>query len=292
MEALILLVEDDEDILLITARTLEIQGYEVITAINGIDALKLLEESEKLPDLIISDIMMPGMDGYDFFKNVSNDIKLSQIPFIFLTAFSAPEDVRFGKMLGVDDYVTKPIKREDLYATIEGKLIRNKKIRSVREKIEKLTIIGTKPSISEESKHQVLLLYVVWHDSIGPELKSHFPILESAPFDLAKISTQLFQATVSIYGHEKISHAEGILINIDNINRNGYIYFDSYSDMNYRGGEKQYMIGVIAPRINYFESLKIKEIFIETSKTIKKKIDWDIEDCWKNITDILTKSSF
>ena len=64
------------------------------------------------------------------------------------------------------------------------------------------------------------------------------------------------------------------------------------TDRNYRGGEKQYMVGVIAPKINYFESLKIKEIFKKASLDIKTKKKWDIENCWKLITEILTKSSF
>jgi CheY-like chemotaxis protein len=292
LKSLILLVEDEKDILRITTTTLEIRGYDVITAINGADALKLLSGLERLPDLIISDVMMPIMDGYDLFKNVSTDLRFSQIPFIFLTAYSAPKDVRFGKMLGVDDYITKPFTTEDFYAAIEGKLIRSKMIRSVRWKIDELTKIGTKPSISEELKHQVILLYVVWDDALGPDLKSYFPTLEVEPFNFLEIAAQLFQATASIYGHEKITHAEGILLNIDNIKRDGYLYFDAYTDRNYRGGEKQYMIGVIAPKINYFESLKIKEIFKEVSLNIKKNKDWNIESCWNKITEILTKSSF
>lgn len=61
---------------------------------------------------------------------------------------------------------------------------------------------------------------------------------------------------------------------------------------NLGGVEKQYMIGVIAPKINYFESLKIKELFEKVSLNLKAKKDWDIENCWKSITEILTKSSF
>jgi len=291
-KSLILLVEDDEDVLTITEKTLELRDYDVITAINGIDALRVLSELERLPDIIISDIMMPGMDGYDFFRTVSDNPRLNQIPFVFLTAYSAPEDVRFGKMLGVDDYITKPIKRDDLFAVIEGKLARSKKIRSVREKMEELTKIERRPSISENLKHQVIILYVIWHDALGPDLKSYFPIFEEKPFDLMGISAQLFQATVSIYGHEKITQAEGILLNIENIKRDGYLFFDAYPDETFRGGEKQYMIGVIAPKINYFESLQIKEVLEGVSSNIKANNSWDIKNCWDNITEILTKTSF
>ena len=291
MKSLVLLVEDDDDILAITKKSLELRGYDVLTAINGINALEVLSESETLPELIISDIMMPGMDGYDFFRAVSDDIRLNQIPFVFLTAYSTPEDIRFGKMLGVDDYITKPIKIKDLLAVVDGKISRGKKIRSLREKFEKLTKIDTKPSISEDLKDQVIILYVVWHDALGPDLDSYFPSSNKNPFNLQNIGAQLFQATVSIYGHEKISHAEGILINIDNINKAGYLYFDAYPDRTYRGGEKQYMIGVIAPQINYYESLQIKEVFENISLDIKNKKNWNIETCWENVTEILTKSA-
>ncbi|MFX1385496.1 MAG: response regulator, partial [Promethearchaeota archaeon] len=78
VKPLILLVEDDPDILMLTQKTLEIADYHVITAKNGIDALNVLSEiSDKIPDLIISDILMPGMDGYEFFKTVSENPNLN-----------------------------------------------------------------------------------------------------------------------------------------------------------------------------------------------------------------------
>ena len=161
-KSLILLVEDDADILMLTQRTLEIAEYEVLTAKNGLDAMNVLSElTERLPDLIISDILMPGMDGYEFFKAVSENPNWNQIPFVFLTALSTPEDVRLGKLLGVDDYITKPIKREDLYAVIGGKIARNKRIQAVSKKlgetIESLKIDLT-PSISESEKNLIILI--------------------------------------------------------------------------------------------------------------------------------------
>ncbi|MBN1803235.1 MAG: response regulator [Candidatus Lokiarchaeota archaeon] len=292
LKNLILLVEDDNDILLLTKKTLEIAKYDVVTAKNGIDALKILDSLEdKVPDLIISDILMPGMDGYEFFKAVSENPKWNQIPFVFLTALSTPEDVRLGKLLGVDDYLSKPVKREDLYAIVSGRIARSKKIQSVNKKVKEMIQsfnIDITPSILEDEKDLITLLFVAWHDYIGPELKAYHPKKYKLPMKLSNIGTQLFQATVSMYGHEHITKSEGILLNIENIQRNGYLFFDAYPDETSRGGEKQYMLAVIAPKINYFESLQIREVLKKISIEVKKKQEWEISSYWEEIANILT----
>ena len=291
-DSLILLVEDDSDILMLTRKTLEIANYEVATATNGLNALNVLSDlKDRVPDLIISDILMPGMDGYEFFKAVSENPNWNQVPFVFLTALSTPEDVRLGKLLGVDDYITKPIRREDLYAVVGGKIARSKKIKAVSktigETIESLKIDFT-PSISESEKNLIILMWISWHDYIGPELKSYYPENIKLPIKIESVGTQLFQATVSIYGHERITHPEGVLLNIENIHRFGYVYFDSYPDPDSRGGEKQYMLSVIAPKINFFESLQIREVLKKISIEIKMKKHWEIKKYWKEILKILT----
>ena len=73
MKPIILIVEDNDDILLNIKLTLEFNDYEVITANNGKKGLKVLSEQKKLPEIIVSDIMMPEMDGYDFFQAVSDN---------------------------------------------------------------------------------------------------------------------------------------------------------------------------------------------------------------------------
>ena len=86
MKPLILIVEDDPNILEYLKITLEYNECQVITAENGKKGLKVLSELEDCPDLIISDIMMPEMDGYSFFDAVSNDPVYYHVPFIFLSA--------------------------------------------------------------------------------------------------------------------------------------------------------------------------------------------------------------
>ncbi|MBY8986404.1 MAG: response regulator, partial [Candidatus Lokiarchaeota archaeon] len=249
-----------------------------------------LTTSKKIPEVIISDITMPEMDGYDLFEAVSNNDMLNHIPFIFLSGRSTPDDVRFGKMLGVDDYLTKPFEIKDLLAIIAGKISRNKNIKEVNAKIEVLLSsieMNIIPSISEKEKNQVILLVVFWDDKSGPKLVSNFPDKENISFSIEEVGQQLFHAIVSLYGYENISKAEGILLNIENFQRKGYIFFDSFQDESVRGGERRYMLGLVAPKINYFDSLKIKEVFKEISSKIKEKKDWDIKVYWEKVSEIL-----
>ena len=295
MKPLILVVDDNKDILFNIKLILEANGFHAITAENGEEALRILSEQETTPEVIISDIMMPKMDGYQFFKAIFDDIRYNRIPFIFLSAKSSPEEIRFGKMLGVDDYLTKPFNEEDLIAIVGGKLARNKKINSINQKIEELLLASNlvgKSSISEDEKTSVYLIVVVWDDRIGPELKYYYPKEGILPISIRDVGTQLFQATVSIYGNADISQAEGLLLNIENIKMYGYILFDSYKDKTVRAGERQYMIGVISPKLNYFESFEIKEIFKKISLKLKKKEKWDIKKYWEQVSNVLTTPIF
>ncbi|MFX1419672.1 MAG: hypothetical protein ACFE9N_12190, partial [Promethearchaeota archaeon] len=89
-----------------------------------------------------------------------------------------------------------------------------------------------------------------------------------------------------------ITQAEGLLISIKNFNFMAYVFFDSYPDKTYRGGFKDFMIAFIAPKITYFQSLRIKKIFIELSRLYKKQKNWDKEEFWNKLASIITSSSF
>ncbi|MFW9998048.1 MAG: PleD family two-component system response regulator [Candidatus Odinarchaeota archaeon] len=124
---LILVVKDQPEVLFILQITLDCKSYEVLVARNRKEALELLLNTSTSPDLIISDIMMPEMDGYDLFKEVSSHPRWCHVPFIFLSTRTSSEDMWSGKLLGVDDYITKPLE-EDLLAIIIGELTRKEKI--------------------------------------------------------------------------------------------------------------------------------------------------------------------
>lgn len=121
----ILLVDDNQIVLNVTADYLRAQGFEVFIAHDGSEALQLL--GKDAPDLIVSDIMMPGMDGYAFYQNVSEQPEWCHIPFLFLSALGANGDIRTGKELGCDDYLVKPFDPTELVSTIRGKLARAKR---------------------------------------------------------------------------------------------------------------------------------------------------------------------
>jgi two-component system sensor histidine kinase/response regulator len=118
----ILVTEDDPSMLEIIAFLLEDEGYRVLKAANAEAALALLQNTT--PDLIISDIMMPGMSGYEFFKEIRANSAWARIPFIFLTARGQRGDIRQGMGMGADDYITKPFEPEELLDAVKIRLNR------------------------------------------------------------------------------------------------------------------------------------------------------------------------
>lgn len=123
-----LLIVEDNDMLRDGLREiLEVEGFAVRAASNGLHALSLLESFS--PDLIVSDIVMPEMDGYRFFEAVRSHAQWTAIPFIFLTAKGEPEEVLAGKQLGVEDYLIKPFSHAELLTTIRSRLDRTRQLR-------------------------------------------------------------------------------------------------------------------------------------------------------------------
>ena len=118
-----LLVVDDEAILLkAVAATLRAEGYEVTTARSGNDAL--VNVNQTMPDLIISDIRMPGMDGYELARILRSNARTTLVPIIFLTAKGDRKDRIDGFRSGVDAYLSKPFDPDELLAVISGILNR------------------------------------------------------------------------------------------------------------------------------------------------------------------------
>ena len=120
--AQVLVVDDDELIRLAVAATLEQEGCTVTMAEDGADALRRLEEA--LPDLIVSDVMMPDVDGLSLVARVRANPRTQGIPLIFLTSKRASGDVIAGLELGADDYLSKPFRPEELAARVRAKLAR------------------------------------------------------------------------------------------------------------------------------------------------------------------------
>ncbi|MEK7810063.1 MAG: HD domain-containing phosphohydrolase [Chloroflexota bacterium] len=123
---LILIVEDDAMLSQGLQDWLQFVGYRVQLASNGREALERLENVH--PNIILADIIMPEMDGYQLFEAVRSRPELNTIPFLFLTGRAQKSDVLIGKGLGADDYITKPWGPEELLTAIRVKLKRTKDI--------------------------------------------------------------------------------------------------------------------------------------------------------------------
>jgi DNA-binding NarL/FixJ family response regulator len=118
----LLVVDDDAGLLLAVSDTLRAEGYDVTTARRGAEAM--IRIAEVLPDLIISDIRMPGMDGYQLVRNLRSHARTRLVPIVFLTAKDETADRIAGFRTGVDAYVTKPFEPDELVAIVAGILER------------------------------------------------------------------------------------------------------------------------------------------------------------------------
>jgi putative two-component system response regulator len=125
-DEVILIVEDNNTLRDGLKMLLEMEGYKAYTACHGIDALGWMESIS--PNLIVSDISMPKMDGFQFYKEVRARPEWIAIPFIFLTARGERADVFAGRKLGVEDYIIKPVKQRELIAAIRSRLDRSQQL--------------------------------------------------------------------------------------------------------------------------------------------------------------------
>lgn len=123
----ILVADDDKNTRMLLKAILEAEHYQVHTAVDGVDALRILDEVHI--DLVVLDIMMPRMDGYEFTKTIrqTNDT----LPILMVTAKQLPTERRQGFLVGTDDYITKPIDEEEMLLRIKA-LLRRAKIASDR----------------------------------------------------------------------------------------------------------------------------------------------------------------
>ncbi len=122
----ILLIEDDEVLKVSTKEFLEEEGFEVITAVDGLEGIH--KALNQVPDIILADIAMPKLDGYQVYNTLQENSVTAIIPFIFVTAKISNEDVRAGMQLGADDYITKPFDYDELLTTIQTRLKKREKL--------------------------------------------------------------------------------------------------------------------------------------------------------------------
>ncbi len=174
----VLVVEDHRPMSRAIQDMLESEGYEVVTAVDGIEALETMQRTR--PDIILSDITMPRMDGYDLYREVRTRPEWTPIPFVFLTAKSEQEDRLRGKLLGAEDYLVKPFEAEELLVIVRSRLRRAYAIQEAMEtafgqlKQQIVTVLGheLRTPLTYVTGYTDLALEEV--SSLGPEEMAEF----------------------------------------------------------------------------------------------------------------------
>jgi two-component system alkaline phosphatase synthesis response regulator PhoP len=130
----ILLIEDEEDIAALVKLQAELSGYKLHVEVDGINGFRAVEREK--PDLVVLDLMLPGMNGYDLCRKIKTNSELKNIPVIILSAKNEELDVLLGLELGADDYVAKPFSPKILISRIKAVLRRGKENEKTAKIIE------------------------------------------------------------------------------------------------------------------------------------------------------------
>src|SRR5258707_15561626 len=208
----ILVVEDNEDLRENAVLVLSLEGYKVFSAMDGQDALDLLMSGKCRPDLIVSDIAMPRLDGYGFFEAVHSNPTLRSIPFIFLTARGSRRDIRFGKELGADDYLVKPFNADDFLVAVRSKLKRNQEIREqaendlddARRRMVQLLSHELRTPLTYVTGGFSLLAEGLEQENLPNDMQMSMGLIRSGTQRLNHLAEQLVQYAELISGHSKI----------------------------------------------------------------------------------------
>jgi DNA-binding response OmpR family regulator len=171
---LIVLMEDDAATRMLVASVLKKDGYDVLSADNGAEGLALVRKHK--PDLVISDIQMPVMDGFAMLQILRGDPAIEAIPVILLTSLLERAHMRIGMTSGADDYITKPFRPGELREAASAQLNR----RTMREKAMASSVNVAVTRALEEQKHQLARLY---EKKLAAELSEKWPAADSGADD-------------------------------------------------------------------------------------------------------------
>jgi DNA-binding response OmpR family regulator len=173
MSTKILIIEDNQDIRENTAELLELSGYTVETASDGIEGVRMAKLGK--PNLVICDIMMPHLDGFGVLQVFANQPELATIPFIFLTAKTDRADMRKGMEMGADDYLTKPFQEVELLRAIESRLKKQQANISVAESNDDLVLaqealdfLDFEKSTSDKKQHTISKKQLIYAEGDVP----------------------------------------------------------------------------------------------------------------------------
>lgn len=212
MGKVILAVDDEEHILELLVYNLESNGFRVLTADSGEKGIEILRK--EAVDLLLLDIMLPGIDGMEMLKRIRKDPDTAELPVIMLTAKSEEINKVLGLEVGADDYISKPFGIYELVARVKAVLRRSERIKTVAaEEEEKDEIIAIDKIIINNTTHEVTV------DGIPVDLAlKEFELL----YVLAKHRTRVFSRETlldKIWGYEYAGETRTVDVHIRNLRK-------------------------------------------------------------------------
>ena len=228
----ILIVEDETDLRSYLANQIG-QKFRVIQAVDGLDALNKLEHCK--PDLILSDNVMPGMDGISFCNEVKNRKDLSSIPFVFLSAWNSDDYKLRGLTVGAEDYISKPFQFNILEAKIESIIKNRQRLSQIAQKMIKVVPNNTKIETSDEifihRTQEIIEKEIENSDFTTKDFESKLFMSHSAIYRKLKLLTGL---SANEYIREyRLRRAAQILLQDKNITINEICFKVGFTDSKY-----------------------------------------------------------
>ena len=196
----ILVVDDDLTLRKVLQNSLERKGYQVISVGSATEAL--IKFSQDIPDIIVSDVSMPEMDGFEFCRQLRSQPSGKLIPFIFLSAKNELDDRIQGRTIGADSYLTKPFEMKELLANIEALIERSRRVHAeIVHLIEQLANSHGKSAVEQISNTSELTSQAP--DNIAAI--SPAPSTSPKPLPLTPAEERVFWETIQGYTNKQIS---------------------------------------------------------------------------------------